>query len=63
MGAGNNAYTADISRVAIGAGWFMTKNVMAKVEYVKQNYDGFPTGTIQDGAEFNGLTIQGSIAF
>ena len=63
MGAGNNAYTADINRVAIGAGWFMTKNVMAKLEYVKQNYNGFPTGSIQDGAEFNGLTLQGSIAF
>lgn len=63
MGAGDNAYTADINRVAISAGWFMTKNIMAKLEYVKQNYNGFPTGTIQDGAEFNGLTLQGSIAF
>ena len=63
MGAGAAAYTADINRVAIGAGWFMTKNVMAKLEYVKQNYNGFPTGSIQDGAEFNGLTLQGSIAF
>ena len=36
---------------------------MAKVEYVKQNYDGFAAGSINDGAEFNGLSLQGSIAF
>jgi len=53
----------DINRVAIAAGWYMTKNVMAKIEYVNQKYNGFPTRSIQDGAEFNGLTLQGSIAF
>ncbi|MHB9055288.1 MAG: hypothetical protein ACYC2P_03925 [Paludibacteraceae bacterium] len=57
------AYVADINRVAISAGWYMTKNIMAKVEYVKQNYNGFPTGSIYNGGEFNGLTLQGSIAF
>src|SRR5690606_16917112 len=35
------AYKANISRTAIAAGWFMTKNVMAKLEYVKQNYNDF----------------------
>ncbi len=56
-------YEIDINRVAVAAGWYMTKNIMAKVEYVKQKYNGFPTGSINDGAEFDGLTLQGSIAF
>ena len=58
-----NHYEVDINRVAIAAGWYMTKNVMAKIEYVNQKYNGFPARSIQDGAEFNGLTLQGSIAF
>ena len=57
------AYKADISRTAIAAGWYMTKNVMAKVEYVKQNYDGFPSNSIYSDAQFDGLTLAGSIAF
>jgi len=57
------AYTADISRTAIAAGWYMTKNIMAKVEYVKQNYDGFPDSSIYSDAQFDGLTLAGSIAF
>jgi len=57
------AYTADINRVAIAAGWFMTKNILAKVEYVKQNYDGFPDNNIYSDAQFDGLTLAGSIAF
>ena len=57
------AYTADINRTAIAAGWYMTKNIMAKVEYVKQNYDGFPDSSIYSDAQFDGLTLAGSIAF
>lgn len=57
------AYKADINRTAIAAGWYMTKNIMAKVEYVKQNYDGFPANSIYSDAQFDGLTLTGSIAF
>jgi hypothetical protein len=57
------AYKADINRTAIAAGWYMTKNVMAKIEYVKQNYDGFPSNSIYSDAQFDGLTLAGSIAF
>lgn len=57
------AYTADISRTAVAAGWYMTKNIMAKVEYVKQNYDGFPDNSIYSDAQFDGLMVAGSIAF
>lgn len=57
------AYKANIDRVAIAAGWYTTKNIMAKVEYVKQNYDGFPGSSIYSDAQFDGLTLAGSIAF
>ena len=57
------AYKADIRRTAIAAGWYMTKNVMAKVEYVKQNYEDFPSSSIYSDAQFDGLTLAGSIAF
>ncbi|VBB47491.1 conserved exported hypothetical protein [uncultured Paludibacter sp.] len=58
-----DAYTAKINRTAISAGWYMTKNIMAKIEYVNQKYDGFPSGNIYDKGKFNGLSAQAAIAF
>jgi len=58
------AYKQDISRLAISGGWFMTKNIMAKVEYVNQKYTGVPNvNYILNGAEFHGLTAEAVIAF
>jgi len=51
----------DISRVQIGGGWFLTNNVMTKVEYVKQSYDGF-TGDWA-GAEFSGIMLEAVVSF
>lgn len=51
----------DITRFNIGGGWFLTKNVLAKVEYVDQSYDGF-TGTFEDGG-FSGLMLEAVISF
>lgn len=53
----------DIDRVNIGGGWFLTKNVLTKVEYVNQSYDGFPTGSPLNGASFNGLMIEAIVSF
>lgn len=53
----------DIDRINIGGGWFLTKNVLTKVEYVKQTYDGFPTGNSLNGASFNGLMIEAIVSF
>lgn len=52
-----------VDRWQIGAGWFMTENILMKAEYVTQSYDGFPTGTPQNGAEFDGLVIEGVVSF
>jgi hypothetical protein len=53
----------DITRFNIGGGWFMTKNILAKVEYVTQKYDGFATGNIFDGGKFNGFVAEAVISF
>jgi len=54
----------DITRYNIGGGWFLTDNVLAKLEYVTQSYDGegFDGGPYA-GAEFNGINIEAVISF
>jgi len=56
---------ADVSidRIQAGLGWFITPNVLTKLEYVSQRYNDFPTGDIRDGGRFNGFMIEGVIAF
>jgi len=58
-------YTNDmkVDRVAFGAGWFLTKNVMLKGEYVTQQYKDLPTADYRDGGKFNGYVIQAVVGF
>ncbi|AEL28289.1 MULTISPECIES: hypothetical protein [Cyclobacterium] len=59
-----NALTQKINRLNIGGGWFITKNVMTKLEYVNQNYEGEGwTGTKYNGGEFDGINIEAVISF
>lgn len=52
-----------IDRINIGAGWFLTKNVITKIEYVQQTYSGEGwTGTLMDG-KFNGVMVEAAISF
>jgi len=57
----------DIERFNIGGGWFLTDNILAKLEYVSQKYSGngvVPTlGASYKGAEFNGLMLEAAISF
>ncbi|VXD12922.1 hypothetical protein [Marinoscillum sp. 108] len=58
------AAARDTQRINFGGGWFMTKNVLAKIEYVKQTYDGAGwNGSQYQGAEFNGVVIEATIGF
>lgn len=58
------AGTQDINRINIGGGWYMTKNVMAKLEYVTSKYDGDGyAGSKYQGAEFNGIVFEAVIGF
>lgn len=59
-----NALTQEINRLNIGGGWYMTKNVMAKLEYVNQKYEGEGwTATKYNGGEFDGINIEAVISF
>lgn len=53
-----------INRINIGAGWFMTKNTLLKLEYVTNSYsgDGF-IGSPYENGKFNGLNIEAAISF
>ena len=61
----NQGFRQDVSidRTCFAAGWFITKNVLFKAEYVTQNYNKYPTDNILSGGKFEGLVIQGSIGF
>lgn len=55
-----------IERFNLGGGWFMTKNIVAKVEYVSQKYNDDPvwgaTSALR-GGQFNGLMVEAAIGF
>lgn len=53
----------DINRFQIAGGWFMTKNILAKVEYVNQNYNGFNQDSKFHDAKFSGLLVEAAISF
>ncbi|WP_311195856.1 hypothetical protein [Antarcticibacterium sp. 1MA-6-2] len=41
----------------------MTKNILAKLEYVNQEYNGFANTDIRNGGGFNGLMFEAVISF
>lgn len=61
----NQGARKDISvdRTSFGAGWFITRNVLFKGEYVTQSYKDYPTENILSGGKFDGFVIQGIIGF
>lgn len=60
-----------INRLNIGGGWFMTKNILVKLEYVKQSYNSDAsawspnawTPAVLSGAEMNGFVVEAVIGF
>lgn len=52
-----------VERSAIAAGWFITPNILMKVEYVSQKYKDFPSTDIRANGKFNGFVIEGIIGF
>ncbi len=52
-----------LDRVQIGAGWFMTPNMVVKGEYVIQNYNDFAPTDIRNGGKFSGLMIEAAVGF
>jgi hypothetical protein len=61
-----------VDRFESSIGWFMTKNIVAKLDYVSQNYKNYtqfagnvPTGNANNfyGGKFNGLVFEAAISF
>lgn len=59
---GEETDRVSVDRVNFGGGWFMTKNVLAKLEYVSQSYKDYTSAQFEDG-KFSGLMIEAVIAF
>lgn len=57
-------YSVAADRLAVSAGWFVTKNVMTKLEYVNQNYDyaNAPL-SILNGGNFKGFVLEAVVGF
>ena len=64
-GAGSIIYNGDvtINRIAGAAGWFLTKNILLKGEYVVQKYKDFPVADIRAGGKFNGYVVEAVVGF
>jgi len=61
--SGNNAsLTKTVDRFQFGAGWFLIKNMLLKLEYVKQNYKQF-TDVYGADAGFNGVMFEAAVSF
>ncbi len=66
-----SGFTSDVKvdRVSLAAGWFVSKNVLMKGEYVIQNYKDFEKGTLvpnsdyRSGGKFKGYVIEAVVGF
>jgi hypothetical protein len=64
-GAGPIVYNNDvtINRFAIAGGWFLTKNVLLKAEYVNQVYNNFPAADFRSTGKFYGYVVEAVVGF
>ncbi len=60
-----HGYTTDVvvNREAGSIGWFVTKNITMKVEYVNQVYLNYPVNNILNGGQFEGAMVEAAIGF
>lgn len=58
-------FTNDVSidRLTFSAGWFPTRNLLLKGEYVNQNFNDFPTTDYRNEGNFNGVMVQAVVGF
>ncbi|MEJ2004991.1 MAG: hypothetical protein P8X57_08535, partial [Cyclobacteriaceae bacterium] len=54
--------TIKIDRINFGGGWYMTRNILAKIEYVDNKYRDGWTGNYA-GLEWDGIVIEAAISF
>jgi hypothetical protein len=63
-----DANKVGVNRLEVAGGWFMTKNILAKVSYINQNYSDYTqfVGTQPNdfyGGTFNGVMMEAVISF
>lgn len=58
-----NSTDVTVNRSAASAGWFLTKNIMMKGEWVSQQYKDFDATNLFNGGKFSGLVLQAAISF
>ena len=58
-----DAKEVSIDRIQAVAGWFLTKNIVMKLEYVQQNYKDFDSASKYNEGQFNGIIVESSILF
>jgi hypothetical protein len=51
------------NRWQASAGWFIIPGLLAKVEYVDQQFTGYPPANIKNGGRFKGFMAEGVVAF
>ena len=52
-----------INRTQLGGGWFVTPNLLSKIEWVQQKDLNFLSTDVRNGGKFNGFVIEGVVAF
>lgn len=57
------ANEVNINRTALAGGWFVTRNVLMKAEYVIQKFNDFPAADYRNGGKFNGYVIEAVVGF
>ncbi len=55
--------TQSVNRIAIAAGWFLTRNILLKGEYVMQKYNDYPETNLYAGGAFNGVVLEAVVGF
>ena len=63
---GPMAFSTDevtVNRLQVGGGWFITKNILMKAEYINQEYKEFDPSSIYHEGQFNGLMLEATVAF
>lgn len=52
-----------INRATFAAGWFPTRNIELKAEYVNQQYKDFPSYDYHYNGKFSGMVMEAAVAF
>jgi len=52
-----------VNRTALAGGFFLTRNILMKGEYVVQKYKDFPVNDYRNGGKFNGYVIEAVVGF